>query len=303
VFGIGGSGGTLSISHNQAGRSEHFGVGGGFYITGNQARFALDRGILLGNSADQGGGFYAQGPTVEVSLFQGGPCSSFAPGRLCSEIGGSEAPFAAGMAVVDGAFADIELTLVQDNGSPGVGEAPIAWVANGGELILEGSLVFDNGVAAGTASGVVDTGGRVQVDSSTFEGNYGLDNLFWVGGDFNGKASLFDAGDGDLFAVQSSADWSMDCAVIGPGLTLPPGGTRIVQAELGLVNPTMSDYHLAPDSPAIDLCTGDIPGVDRDLDYGFRPLGAALDAGADEYDPPLFLDGFESGDLTAWTSP
>ncbi|MBZ0114674.1 MAG: hypothetical protein K8J08_19590 [Thermoanaerobaculia bacterium] len=302
VYGTGGAEGTLWISHNTAGKDGSFGVGGGVYITGDQARLDLDRGILFGNRADQGGGFYAQGATVEVSLTQSGPCSSVFPNSLCSEIGSNHAPFAAGMVVVDGAFADIELTMVQGNSPEGVGEAPIGWVANGGELILEGALIFHNGISSGSGSGVVDTGGRVQVYSSTLSDNYGLDELFWVGGDFHGQASLFETSSGDLFAVQASGDWSLDCAVVGPGLSLPPGGTRIVQAALGLVDPAHYDYHLAPNSPAIDLCNGDIPGVDRDIDYGFRPLGSALDAGADEYDPPLFRDGFESGNLTGWSS-
>jgi hypothetical protein len=38
-----------------------------------------------------------------------------------------------------------------------------------------------------------------------------------------------------------------------------------------------------------------------DFDRDPRPLGLAPDAGADEYDPPLFADGFETGDTTAWS--
>jgi hypothetical protein len=292
VSGTGGRQGTLQIRFNTAGRDAGFGLGGGFYITGNQARFDLDRGILLGNEADQGGGFYAQGATVEVSLRQFGPCTSVFPNALCSEIGGNHAGFAAGMAVVDGAFADIELTLIQGNSSEGPGEAPIAFVASGGELIIEGSLIFNNGIPSGSGSGIVDTGGRVQSHSSTWVDNYGLDELFLVGGNFTGGASLFDTDSGELFTLMGGGQWSLDCAVYGPGLSLPPGGTQLVQAELGLVDPASRNYHLAPDSPAIDLCSNS--ALDRDMDYGLRPVGLGHDAGADEYDAQVFSDGFES---------
>lgn len=294
VNGTGGRHGTIRIEGNTAGRNTSFGVGGGFYITGSQARFDLDRGLLFDNRADQGGGFYAQGATVEVTLTQFGPCASDFPNALCSEIGGNHAGFAAGMAVVDGAFADIELTLIQGNSSEGPGEAPIAFVASGGELIIEGSLIFNNGIPTGSGSGIVDTGGRVQSHSSTWIDNYGLDELFLVGGTFTGRASLFDADAGGLFTLMGGAQWSLDCAVYGPGLSLPPGGTQLVQAELGLVDPPSRNYHLRPDSPAIDLCFNSAPSLDRDMDYGLRTVGFGHDAGADEYDVQIFRDGFES---------
>lgn len=54
------------------------------------------------------------------------------------------------------------------------------------------------------------------------------------------------------------------------------------------------NYHLTPNSPAIDLCFNTVPGLDKDMDYAHRLVGAGLDAGADEYDAQLFSDGFES---------
>jgi hypothetical protein len=59
-----------------------------------------------------------------------------------------------------------------------------------------------------------------------------------------------------------------------------------------IVDPPSRNYHLAPDSPAIDLCSNS--ALDRDMDYGLRPVGPGHDAGADEYDPQIFSDGFES---------
>jgi hypothetical protein len=177
-------------------------------------------------------------------------------------------------------------------------------VANGGNLVLKGSVVSRNGIDVGTASGgIVDTGGFVSADGTTFSDNYGSDHLFWVGGSFSGQSSLFDVGAsaGDLFNVQTSGSWSLDCALIAPGLSVPAGGTNISIGDALLRNPAEFDFHLSAGSPAIDLCPGTPPALAVDFDRDPRPLGLAPDAGADEYDPPLFADGFETGDTTAWS--
>jgi hypothetical protein len=51
------------------------------------------------------------------------------------------------------------------------------------------------------------------------------------------------------------------------------------------VNPGQNDYHLAPDSPAIDAGTA-VPDVTRDLDKQRRPQGREYDIGADEVVDP-----------------
>ncbi|MBZ0111693.1 MAG: hypothetical protein K8J08_04460 [Thermoanaerobaculia bacterium] len=305
VLGTGGRQGTLQIRNNEAGDGTGLGFGGGVYITGDQARLDLDRALLQSNDAGQGGGFYAEGPTVEVTMTQTGPCEIYyvPTSSLCSTIGGNRAGFGAAMVVLSGAFADIEYTKIEYNKGPTglASEAPIAYVGNGGELIMEGCLVYGNRIEVGTGSGVVDLGGHVQALSSTFSDNTGLEELFWVGGGFTGVASIFDTAAGDLFDVVGSADWTLDCAVIPVGTPNLPGATQIVRADPGLVDPGTGDFHLAADSVAIDFCFDYLPGLDRDLDYSSRTVGFGLDAGADEFDPPLFGDGFESGDLTAWS--
>ena len=56
------------------------------------------------------------------------------------------------------------------------------------------------------------------------------------------------------------------------------------------------DFTPGPESPLIDRGLV-IPGIND----GFE--GVAPDIGAVESGTPLFADGFESGDLTAWSVP
>ena len=65
-------------------------------------------------------------------------------------------------------------------------------------------------------------------------------------------------------------------------------------------NPLLDvDNRLQAGSAAID--TGVDVGILDDIDGDNRPYGAGFDIGADEYSV-LFVDGFESGDTSAWSS-
>lgn len=94
------------------------------------------------------------------------------------------------------------------------------------------------------------------------------------------------------FAVTSSIIWQPGCAgvpqaAIGPALftttivgPVPVPGTLNVDPLF--VDASAGDYHLQPDSPAIDVADGG-PAVDLDGDP--RPQGARFDLGADEARP------------------
>ena len=102
----------------------------------------------------------------------------------------------------------------------------------------------------------------------------------------------------------------------------PAGQNGNISAEPALYDPTLGDYHLTSLSPGIDGGDNSAPGLpEQDLDYDPRIVDgdgdpeqlAIVDMGVDEFAPPLpptptptpeylFADGFESGDLGAWSS-
>ena len=61
-----------------------------------------------------------------------------------------------------------------------------------------------------------------------------------------------------------------------------------------LTDPSGGDFTPRADSPLVDRGIS-IPGIND----GFE--GTAPDVGAVEYSPSIFSDGFESGDLAAWS--
>ena len=78
------------------------------------------------------------------------------------------------------------------------------------------------------------------------------------------------------------------------------------------VTPESGDFHLAPGSPAIDAGVFDevyATVFDRygisivvDADGFERPWGPAIDLGAFERGINIWSDGFESGELSRWSS-
>ncbi|MDA8019356.1 MAG: hypothetical protein MPN21_18090 [Thermoanaerobaculia bacterium] len=71
-------------------------------------------------------------------------------------------------------------------------------------------------------------------------------------------------------------------------------------SDPGFVDPIAGDFHLLATSPAVDR--GVTLPVFEDFDGAPRISGNAPDLGPFEDQGVLFADGFETGDLTAWSS-
>ncbi len=77
-------------------------------------------------------------------------------------------------------------------------------------------------------------------------------------------------------------------------------GSDYQEGDPRFIDPLAGDLHLLPDSPAIDSGSP-VAAPDDDFDGAPRPQGAGFDIGAFEHGAAIFADGFESGDLSAWS--
>lgn len=78
-------------------------------------------------------------------------------------------------------------------------------------------------------------------------------------------------------------------------------GVEFQEGDPLFADASNSDYRLLPGSPAIDTGSSIEAPID-DFENHPRPQGEAPDIGAFESGHTLFADGFEAGDLQAWTN-
>jgi hypothetical protein len=94
----------------------------------------------------------------------------------------------------------------------------------------------------------------------------------------------------------------LDAAVWPRDGAAPAVSDNLTDAEPGwFADPAAGDLHLLPAAvAAVDQLDGS-SSVEDDFDGDPRPSGdRTVDIGADELEPPLFTDGFESGDTSGW---
>ncbi|MGB5661412.1 MAG: choice-of-anchor Q domain-containing protein [Thermoanaerobaculia bacterium] len=80
-------------------------------------------------------------------------------------------------------------------------------------------------------------------------------------------------------------------------------GSNLIGVDPPFVDPTNLDYHLMPGSPAFDAGDNSPPGGLGSADFDGRPRIAdgTVDIGIFEGLIVILIDGFESGDTSAWT--
>ena len=312
---IGASAHPALVNDNDAQR------GAGIFVTGTGTLLGITDSHVTANDATLfGGGIFAESSaqaTMERTL--GADCHD--PDD-CSKLGSNTAAGSSGGAALyidSGANVKIRQTKITGNVATDF-LGPVIYIGGAGQLRLEGDILTGN---RGNEVVLLDDSAFFQAAYISASGNNvppgsGGTPAFYANVTSTTTAAIYSSiiynatyggavyGGG---AIGASHTW--DCLIVHSSLGLD-SGSFIAVADPRFVNPGIGNYHLRPDSPAIDSCdTFNFTPVDNDIDDETRgwddPASTNIlgffDRGADEYRAPaglIFADGFESGNTTAW---
>jgi hypothetical protein len=297
--------------------------GGGAYSAGpGSDLIARDAHIESNHAVELGGGvFLGQFGYLLMERTLGSNCHD--PVR-CSSLSNNSTdsmPFSGygGAITVDRGYAHINQTYVENNTSWGAAVARL--YVGDSQLSMEGSVVHGNSADPGTELIHMGGGTTTRIRYSTFGNNGGL-TMFQDSGTNTSvlqihSSVLYDQAGSTIYGGASPNPPNLvDCSLVSSVQSFQNfvvTRTALVSPGFSLfVNPPAGDYHLRPDSQAIDRCDAsvvapqyaDIDGDSRGYDHPLFNIIGPYDLGADETgEPPLFADGFESGNTSGWSSP
>jgi predicted outer membrane repeat protein len=319
---------TTSVTSNIAG-----GDGGGLYLGGDHddtiGGLAAAPAAVNSNQAQRGAGLFIDGSRVHLTYGKvqfnaawgdGGGVYLTGYGTLSSAVFG-EPPTLGGLPLLERNSAGEGAAIyVADGGAvltsgrirdhqPGSAGAVTMAAVGEGLLLLHGVVVESN---AAPALFGIDDSAELQLEHCTITTNAVGGIVRWRGASsrVNLVSTVLDETEPLFASFQTPATPPMLSCVLShygsPFSYLPPGtdlsATSIADPQL--VKPP-ADVHLRYTSPAIDRCLAyawfDSDGDARSYDdpYHANVFGTA-DAGADEASV-MFIDGFESGNLTRWS--
>lgn len=175
----------------------------------------------------------------------------------------------------------------------------------------KGSMYFYNNTVVSTRSGNT-TLMRLSTDDEAADVR---NNVLYVTANGDRLAMVGSSGDLTLRNNWTKPGWVLSHDG-GTSATLDDDGSGVSGTTPGFVDEPMQDFHLASDSDAVNAATflhpDALPEHLLSLEYVRhlldqpRPIDALLDIGAFEFCTsgcdPIFADGFESGDTSAWSS-
>jgi predicted outer membrane repeat protein len=285
------------VSRNRAQR------GAGLFVDG--ATVGLWRATVeLNTAAGEGGGAYVTGNGELTSNTLGEPLTLGGYPRIDTNV----AADGAALYVTGNAHALLGSGRVRDHHNADT--TTILAAAGGAILFLTGVTVQDNG---GLALLSLEDAAVVQLRHVSLAGNAVGGIVRWSGSGSTLAVHATALDESEPFFTSFGTPFlppMFDCVVsrsAAPFANLPPGTvlTDLTIADPEFVSPP-NELHLRHTSAAIDRCSFsafvDLDGDTRAYDDPFHPNAPSrtADAGADEA-TVLFVDGFESGGLVAWT--
>lgn len=265
-----------SVIRNNLGGVNAFGAG--VFGTGAQGLLTIERTLITGNAARDGGGIGLEnlGRAAVVN----------------STVSGNRATFdGAGIHLRFGAELEIASSTVAfneaDSNDDGLGDGGGIWVSGDSEVTLRNS-VFSHNTAAGPLVSAWDC--FAPANAMFWEGHNLVHHTLACGGAFGAPTNI----------VAQSASLAPLAPNGGPTLTHAFAGTG---PALDAGNPAGCSFDGDFDvgTPLVPLAT-DQRGASRHID-GDENGSVICDIGAFEAGPPgIFEDGFESGNLSAWST-
>ncbi len=305
-----------SLTANEAG-----GRGGGAFVSGLGSTLSAINAQIASNSAGgDGGGVYVESeaalgfgrPSIGATLEDGCLLDPPRCAILTNNAAGSGGGVGSGGAVfaASGSSVTIQLAFVESNSA--TGEAGAFHVDGvGTDLTLWKSFVTKS--SGGEAVIRASNGAFLWAKHTTFTGN-------------QGQGAVFNAASGSL-ALGNNIIWESsgtvvatsgagsnpygNCLLVHESTSLASFGVDVGVADPLFIDAAADDYHLRPDSPAIDRCPEvsyawlnlmDVDGDTIQDDPATGDASGIADAGADERAGALFVDGFESGGTSGWSS-
>lgn len=287
-------------------------AGGGVWLLEGSTLDAIDARIV-NNAADARGGGVDVGSDSTFSMVRsnnGSDCSAFQSGNTlarCSSLEDNFAGFVGGALATGNSSsnATVAQTFISGNSAglnASIAELTAGTVSmegnviennpgdqlfrqfGGSELELAWSTITDNTPDGGTPP-LIEIGASSGPTTTTRL----FSNIFWNTGR-------------DVVEIDTSAgsnfDLAADC-IVSHELTSLGNATRSIVADPMFVDAANGDYHIAHNSPAVDLCDDTNAPAEGDLDdqdrgFAITDPAAPFDAGADESQGVVFSDGFES---------
>ena len=285
---------NATLSDNAVISNSTGGDGGGLYLSYSD-NATLSSNIFDGNTAGaHGGGLYLYGSAVLSSNTIISNTANKRGGGLClysgnatlsgNTVASNTANEWGGGLFIYGASPTLVNNIIADNRANIAGSGLYIWTAS---PRLQHTTIARN--SGGDASGVHVshvTGSSTVVLDNTILVSHTVGITVTAGDSASLEATLWGSG-----AWANTTDWGGDGTILT--------GTVNIWGDPAFVDPDGGDYHIGPDSAAIDA--GVDVGVTTDIDGEARPNGPGYDIGADEFYCYALTDVDITGPVTGTT--
>jgi len=303
---------AVTVRNNSAGLSPFLeGNGGGFYLaqSGEQNFFYANGLIMYDNSARENGGagFLSTNAQVIIERQLGACWNQDRCNSIIANSSGTESGAGGAFYVLNRGELTIKQSYLQLNRA----DHGTAVFADGeeAEVYIESSIFSDNGDEGSddfSDIGVVSAfnGASIDIKHSTLVDNNLTSSVFNVGESDESSLKILnsivhDPSSGNLFGPDNGL-LDVSCVITHEDTSF--NGDQVVVIDPDFVDRTGNDFHLKPESFAIDMCADVIMSQPLDVDADIvgwddptkLNLAGPFDAGADEtyINDVIFIDGF-----------